>query len=525
MSGPQPPGTRRSTALWLLLAVVAVPGAIVYAVTARTPPAPPEEARLPRLPDEATGEEVRRLCAGCHAYPPPDSFPRAAWRKEVKQGYDFFHKDLTYRFDYPHLEAVLRYYEARAPETLPPLPRTAPTSSPPGGFDRRGYRPPDAAGPPGVTHVNPVHLFNKTRPDLLVCDALNSQVLVLDPGASPPVWKVIARGLCGAHAEVVDLDGDGVQDILLAVLGTFHATDDRVGSVVWLRGSAGGTFAPVTLLDGVGRVADVRAADFTGDGKLDLVVAEFGWHETGSILMLENQTADGKQPRFAPRVLDARHGTTHVPVADLNGDGRPDFVALISQEHETVVAFLNEGGGKFRKEPIYTAPHPGFGCHGVQLADLDGDGDLDVVLANGDSLDPPYLLKPYHGITWLENEGRYPFTPHRLADCYGAGSPVVADFDGNGRPDVACVTFLPGSFFPQRDPMRLESVVLLDQVARGQFVRHALEVAACDHLACAAADLDGDGRPDLVVGSFVRGGPPADWVSIWRNTTAKRDRP
>src|SRR5262249_59156153 len=104
--------------------------------------------------------------------------------------------------------------------------------------------------------------------------------------------------------------------------------------------------------------------------------AEFGWHETGSILLLTNETTDWTRPVFTPTVLDRRHGTTHVPVGDLNGDGKPDFVAVISQEFETVVAFMNEGGGRFRKATIYTAPHPAFGCNGVQLVDLNGDGRL-----------------------------------------------------------------------------------------------------------------------------------------------------
>lgn len=486
--------------------------------------APSVEPKMEPELREASSEEVHKLCGACHAYPPADTFPKFAWRKEVKQGYDFFHKDLSHRFSYPPLESVVRYYEKRAPEAFPELPPTVAPHPCPAQFERNGYSISGRDKPPGVANVNLVHLFRKDKLDVLVCDALNKEVAVLSPYESPPKWTVLARGFSCAHAEVVDLDGDGINDIVLAVLGSFAATDDRVGSAVWLKGAADGTFTPIVLADGLGRVADVRAADFMGSGKRDLVVAEFGWHDTGSILLLENQTTDWKQPKFKQRILDSRHGTTHVPVADLNGDGKPDFVAVISQEHETVVAFINEGGGNFHKETIYTAPHPTWGSNGIELVDLDGDGKLDVLFSNGDSLDPPYLLKPYHGLTWLKNEGKYPFTPRRLADCYGAGSPVAADFCGSGRLDVAFVSFLPATYFPQRAEKRLESVVLIEQVAPGEFVRHVLETTTCDHLTCAAGDLDGDGRPELVVGNAMYTGKASDLVTIWRNVTPKRGR-
>jgi hypothetical protein len=331
---------------------------------------------------------------------------------------------------------------------------------------------------------------------------------------------------------VVDLDGDGVQDVLLACLGNFYATNDLVGSVVWLRGSADGKFTPVTLLDGVGRVADAQAADFNGDGKLDLVVAVFGWRETGEILYLENRTTDWSRPVFTPQMVDSRHGTTHVPVADLNGDGRLDFVALISQEHETVVAFLNEPASegrqplepRFRQEPIYTAPHPSFGCSGIQLVDGDGDGDLDALLTNGDALDAPYLLKPYHGVQWLENRGAFPFVHHRLTEMYGAGQPVAGDVDGDGDQDIVVVSFLPAEYFPQRAELKLDAVLLLKQTAPGRFARHVLEGVTCDHLACALGDVDGDGKLDLVTGNFVRGGRQSDAVVIWKNLAEQRPR-
>ena len=508
--------------LWLfaLAAIVAAAGGGAYFLL-RPRPEPAPEVGLRPEPTEATAEEVHRVCGACHTYPPADTFPRFAWRKEVKQGYDFLYKDPSYNFEYPPLEAVVRYYEKRAPESLELLPVPIAARPAPVRFDRVAHRPDRAAEAPGAAHVSLVRLFPNELPKILVCDAISKEVGLVDPHVSPPDWKVLARGLTCAHAEVVDLDGDGVNDIVLAVLGSFYATDERVGSVVWLRGAADGSFTPVTLLDGLGRVADVRAARFMGSDKLDLVVAEFGWHKAGSILLLENRTTDWQQPMFVPRVLDSRHGTTHVPVADLNGDGKPDFVAAISQEHETVVAFLNEGGGRFRKETIYTASHPSFGTNGIQLVDLDGDGDLDVLLSNGDSLDSPYLLKPYHGVTWLENRGKYPFTPHRLADCYGAGSPVAADFRGKGLLDIVFVSFLPAEYFPQRTPMGLDSVVLLEQVKPGEFVRHSLEREKCDHLTCAAGDLFGTGRADLVVGNYIRGGSRGSSVSVWRNVTDK----
>jgi hypothetical protein len=305
----------------------------------------------------------------------------------------------------------------------------------------------------------------------------------------------------------------------VACLGRFVATNDRVGSVVWLRGSADGTFTAHTLLKDVGRVADVQAGDFRGVGKLDLVVAAFGWHETGEVLYLENHTTDWSHPEFVPRVLDNRTGAINVAVGDLNGDGRPDIVALISQEHETIVAFLNEGKGRFRKETVYTAPHPAYGSSGIQLVDLDGDGRLDVLYTNGDILDPPYLLKPYHSIQWLRNRGQFPFEHHPIAAMYGAMRAVAADLRGVGRKDIVAVSFLPPELFPQRQKLHLESALLLEQTERGHFERHALETVTCDHFTCALGDLEGKGKIDLVTGSFCWSPQyrTDNAVTIWKN--------
>ena len=76
--------------------------------------------------------------------------------------------------------------------------------------------------------------------------------------------------------------------------------------------------------------------------------------------------------------------------------------------------------------------------------------------------------------------------------------------------------------FPKRGEKRLDAIGLLEQVEPGKWVRHALEVEACDHLTCAAGDLAGAGRPDLVIGNYIRGDKPGSGVTVWRNTTPKR---
>jgi hypothetical protein len=428
---------------------------------------------------------------------------------------------------------VIAYYQRRAPEALPVLRREKSTGECPVRFDRIGYRTSEGRTPPALSNVRFVHLSDERKLDVVACDMVSGRVLLLRPYESGARFRLLSDAIANpAHAEVVDLDRDGIKDLVVANLGFAFPTDKRFGSVVWLRGGADGSYRPFTLAGGLGRVADVQAADFDGDGDLDLIVAEFGWLESGDILLVENRTTDAGKPEFVPSLVDARHGTIHVPVADLNGDGRPDFVALISQEHERVVAFLNEGGGRFSPREIYAAPHPAFGSSGIQLVDLDRDGDLDVLMSNGDSLDS-HLLRPYHGVQWLENRGTYPFRSHPLTAFYGAQRAVAADVDGDGDLDVVAVSFLPGPYYESLSrEMDLDAVVLLEQVAPGRFACHSLETVNCAHPSCDLGDFDADGKLDLVVAnSYIRGnsdasegGPKpaeehseADGVVLWRN--------
>lgn len=487
------------------------------------PPEPP--SALPPADPPDIAKQVRNFCGGsCHAYPPPETFPRRYWRAEVERGYRFFEK-AGMAIKAPPTESVVRYYEQNAPEELPAATWDPPSRPLDVRFERVSYPGPPISGHFAVSNVNLVHLPEpgKLAPpddkgpfDILACDMQHGLVMLLRPYEPKPAWKVLAHVPHPAHTQVIDLDGDGYRDILVANLGSFPPTDRRCGSVVWLRGRPDGSFTPVTLLDNVGRVADVRAAPFRKPGTLDLVVAVFGWLDTGELLFLENRTTDWNRPHFEPRRLDGRHGAIHVPVADLDGDGRPDFVALIAQEHETIVAFLNEGDGKFRTRMLYTARHPGYGSSGIQLVDLDGDGRRDILYTNGDTLDEPHLFKPYHQVRWLQNQGGLRFEHHALASMYGVHRAVAADVCGRGRQDIVAVSFLPADKFPERGKRNAAAIILLEQVAPGKFERHVLSAVDCDHVTCAAGDVYGTGRADIVVGNFSSRATDHP-VTIWKN--------
>ena len=472
----------------------------------------PEKSPLP-----AGSDTVHEFCGRCHAYPSADSFPKALWPFEVRRAYDFF-RDSKYRADAPDFESVVEYYVSRAPKELPPAQKCpAASDSFPVQFSKLNWAPPGGPSVATVTNVHLAPLFSNAL-DLIVCHHQPGGVWAVKPYEEPPSWHLLADVLVPCHVEVVDLDGDGIKDLLVADLGSLYPTNDSTGRVIWLRGDKTGRFTPITLLDGVGRVTDVRAADFNGDGKLDLVVAVFGWQK-GEILYLENNTTDWAQPSFVRRTLDDRSGTIHVEIGDINRDGHPDIVAVLSQEHETVVSFLGDGKGGFTRKTIYDAPHPAYGSSGIQLVDMDGDGDLDVLYTNGDSLDPPALLKPYHGIQWLENRGNFPFVHHPITAQYGAMRAVAADLTGDGKRDIVSVAFIPPRIHTEAQVVGAEAVQIIRQVAPGKFERHVLASADWSHFTCTAGDLFGDGRAHIVVGNYFmapeRG--HSGLLTVWKN--------
>ena len=430
----------------------------------------------------------------------------------------------------PDFAEALAWYLRHAPDALAPI---APWPAPDTRltFERRSLTPPDAPPTPVVSDVQLLDVDGDARLELVVCDMRHGLVLLGRPYDPSAPLTPIARVPNPSRAQVVDLDKDGIRDLIVSDLGEFLPRDHANGSVVWLRGLGNGKFAP-SGIGGLPRIAGVEAADFDGDGDLDLLVSEFGYRKTGGIAIFENRTADWAHPAFVPIAIDARPGAVRALPVDLDGDGRMDFVAVISQEHEVVMAYHNEGHMKFTPVVLFQAPHPNWGSSGLALADLDGDGDMDLLLTNGDTFDDS-LLKPYHGIAWLENLGQAKrstlpgdapvgggeagiprFAYHHLASLPGPHAIVAADLDGDGDLDIIASALVAGGAGDQDE--RLPGLVWLEQVVRGRFVPHTLKAGFPRHAALAVGDFNRDGVMDLAFGNMATTGPMSAWVEVWQ---------
>ena len=327
----------------------------------------------------------------------------------------------------------------------------------------------------------------------------------------------------GPPLAIADLNGDGYPDIV-------------AGTSVLLGNGHGWFQPPVTY--GPGGVSSVVVADLNGDGKLDLIACG------GSTVSVLLGNGDGT---FRPATSFNAGGSScsSVAVADLNGDGKLDVVVAL---YRNLAVLLGRGDGTFEPPVIYSwggGDGVGWGSNSLAIADLRGNGKLDLLVASGSS-DYPF----YNGsVGVLLGNGDGTFQP--AVDYYSGGwyavSLAVGDLNGDGKPDIAvtdqCLTYAcgtvavllgngDGSFQPavgySSGGENPGAVVIADMNRDGKpdmVVANlfgnmgvllgkgdgTFQPAAIYHFpdaaSAAVADVNGDGEPDIVVSSRTQEGP------------------
>lgn len=479
-------------------------------------PAPPSE-------EDWTAEDTQKVsaaCQGCHLLTPPEALPKARWRRTIPSMREYPVPVGLEPLTDEQLSWALAFYERRAPQDLPALEHSGDSDSDV-NFSRKDFTPRglERERIPAVSQVQFLALNDPVRLDVIVTELRSSTLMVLPPWAPASARSLRPlQGNLNYPARVLPLELDGRQSFVVASMGDLNPTDDRSGTVSQLTEGEGRRFRPNLIMDDLGRACDVQSGDMDGDGDADWVICAFGWKSSGELVLLESFDS-GAGPRFDRRRIDSRNGFLQADLFDWDSDGDLDVLAAVAQEHEEVLLYLNDGSGTFTKKVLHRAPHPAWGLSGIERVDLDQDGDFDVVVSNGDTLDDN-VLKPYHGVGWLENRGGFRFQYRRIGDLYGCEAAAVGDMDGDGDLDVAAVAFLPQISPRIWKERALDSVAWFEQSTAG-WRRHSIEQGSCIHPTIDLGDYDADGDVDVVVGNYVwirPGGSPmirADYVTVF----------
>ena len=371
----------------------------------------------------------------------------------------------------------------------------------------------ESLGRPMVTNVQVFDLDQDGREDVLYCESSTNTVRWIrqtNRGEFDEI--IIGENLPGpAHVWAADIYANGRLDVLVASMGQVMPNNDRIGAVIVLENLDNRTFNPRIILQNVARVTDVRAANLTdhADGRLDLVVGQFGYDQ-GETQWLENHG----NWQFTGHRVNSQSGTVHTPVADFDGDGRPEFAALISQEWEEVHVFTNQGNGTFDESLVWGSTNEDFGSSGMKVGDLNQDGRPDLLISNGDGFD--YSVRgprQWHGLQWLENRGQGEFTYHRIGDMPGAYAPSPADLNGDGALDLVATS----GFGDWSNPESVSLVAWIND-GRQNFTPVTLALSPIQLMTADVGDLDGNGVPVIVTGGF-HAFPPYDKMSnitLWR---------
>jgi hypothetical protein len=297
-----------------------------------------------------------------------------------------------------------------------------------------------------------------------------------------------------------DIDGDGKPDVVVV--------KNKDGDVVWFQNPGKPASQPwkrhVITKGGLPGAYDVALGDFDGDGRLD--VAASSWTRGNQFVWFHNPGKDGFAKEWPKHVIEDKLAETRtICAADFNGDGRIDLLGTASGA-SLVVWYENAGKpGQmpvWKKHVIDQSPAP---IHGHPV-DLDGDGDLDVVMALG--MREGVAPKEKHQIVWYENVGKpgkgTEWKKHVIGDLPGAFEAIAADLDGDGKLDVIATAWGPsGQVVWFQNPGN----------GKGPWKMHVLKDKWPNANQVIAADLNGDGRIDLAA-TAERGANEFRW---WRN--------
>jgi uncharacterized protein (TIGR03437 family) len=270
-----------------------------------------------------------------------------------------------------------------------------------------------------------------------------------------------------------DLNGDGNLDLVV--------NDRTANTIGYMAGNGDGTFKPVTKLFSATTPSFVAIGDFNNDGRPDIAYASAN---LDSVAVALNQSGF---TYAAPQTYAAVFSPESLIVTDVNQDGHVDLLVGIGSPDAIgpdinsgqVAVLLNNGDGTLQGAQLYPA---GNSPLQIVAADFDGDGNLDVAAAN-----------QFGNPTVMYGTGPGKFGAPTTLQGNGSTGIATADFDGDGKPDLAIST---------------SSGVTIELSRSGRTFQSSSVALTGGTAAVVTADFNADGHQDVAaaLGSGTGGG-------------------